>query len=67
MVDLHNSLDMFFTHLENTGSVSDKNLMKMMTLSLIDDYRTEMEACNSSWKRILDDIEFSFKGTSCMF
>lgn len=46
MVDLHNSLDVFFNHLENTGSVSDKTLMKLMTLSLIDDYKDEMVACN---------------------
>lgn len=67
MVDLHNSLDVFFNHLENTGSMSDKTLMKLMTLSLINDYKDEMVACNPQWKRTLEDIESSFMGTSCLF
>lgn len=67
MVDLHNSLDVFFNHLGNTGSMPDKTLMKLMTLSLINDYKDEMVACNPSWKRTLEDIESSFMGTSCLF
>lgn len=57
MVDLHNILDTVFVHLENTGSISNTNLMKIVTLSLINDYKDEMIACNVSWKRTLNDLE----------
>lgn len=57
MVDFHYTMDMFFTHLGNTGSVSNANLMKIMTLALLDDYKDEILACNPSWKRIISDLE----------
>lgn len=57
MADLHNILDAMFMRLENTGSISNTNLMKVVTLSLINDYKDEMIACNESWRRILNDLE----------
>lgn len=66
MVDLHTVMDNLFVRLENTGSLGNTDLMKIVTLSLIDDYRDEMEQCDPSWRRILNDIEASFAGTSCL-
>ena len=57
MADFHYTMDMFFTHLGNTGSVSNANLMKIMTLALLDDYKDEMLACNPYWRRTISDLE----------
>ena len=66
MVECGNVFKRFFTHLENTGSVSDPDFVKVMVLSLIDDYGDEIVQCNPCWERVLDDIAFSFRGTSCI-
>lgn len=60
-------MNRMFTRLGNTGMISNAEMAKIMTLSLIDDYRDEMIECNSKWKRILDDIEFGIIGSSCLF
>lgn len=67
MVNIHDTIDQFFMHLENTGSISDSNLVKITLLSLIDDYYSEIIACNPKWKDIIDEIIMSFRGTSCLF
>ena len=67
VMEMHEILDNLFIHLENTGSISNSDLMKMTTLSLIDDYRDEMISCNKNWKGVLDRLDKYFINTSCLF
>ena len=67
MVNMHSILDGYFTQLKNTGYVSNKELMKVMLLSLINDYGREMIGCNSSYKDILQTIVGKIEGSSCLF
>ena len=67
MVNMHSILDGYFTQLKNTGYVSNKNLMKVMLLSLINDYGHEMIECNSSYRGILQTIVGKIEGSSCLF
>ena len=67
MVNMHSILDGYFTQLKNTGYVSNKDLMKVMLLSLINDYGHEMIECNSSYRGILQTIVGKIEGSSCLF
>ena len=65
-MEMHDMIDNMFRHLGNTGSISNSDLMKITTLSLIDDYKEDMIKCNRNWKRIIEDIESNLSGSSCM-
>jgi hypothetical protein len=67
MVNMHSILDGYFTQLKNTGYVSNKDLIKVMLLSLINDYGHEMIECNPSYKSILQTIVGKIEGSSCLF
>lgn len=41
--------------------------MKVMLLSLIDDYGREMMECNPSYREVLQRLVGSIEGSSCLF
>ena len=67
MVNMHSILDGYFTQLKDIGYVSNDNLMKIMLLSLINDYGHEMIECNPSYRNILQTIVGKIEGSSCLF